>query len=222
MIKAALLDVDGTLVLSNDAHALAWVSAFAHLGYQVGYEKVRPLIGMGSDKIIPKLVPDLAKAPEIAEKISTTRSQIFLEKYAATLQPAPGSRDLVKMLKEWGLKVMVASSAKSEELSALLGAARVDDLLEDITTSSDADESKPAPDIIHAALAKLGLSGPQTFMVGDTPYDVEAAARAGVPVIAVLAGGWSRQELEGAAAIYDNPADIVANGGSLPLPIHRP
>lgn len=211
MIKAALLDVEGTLVLSNDAHALAWVSAFAHFGYQIDYGKVRPLIGMGGDKIIPKLVPDLASAPDITENISKTRSQIFLNEHAPGLEPAPGSRDLVLFLKSKGLKVMIASSAKAEELSALLKAARVDDLLQEVTTSGDADESKPAPDIVHVALSKLGLSGPQAIMIGDTPYDIQAANSAGVALIAVRCGGWDDADLKGAIAIYDNPTHLLKN-----------
>lgn len=212
MVKAVLLDVDGTLVLSNDAHAIAWVEAFMHFGFRVDYDRVRSMIGMGGDKIMPLLVPDLKDAPEIAGNISEKRSQIFMEKHASALKPAPASRELVKHLKARGLKVLVASSAKKEELGVLLQAAGVDDLLDQdqATTSGDAEESKPAPDIIHAALAKLGLSGPKVMMVGDTPYDIESATGAGVPIIAVRCGGWNDKDLKGALAIYDNPADLLA------------
>ncbi len=203
--------MDGTLVLSNDAHALAWVAAFAEHGYKVDYDQVRPLIGMGGDKIFPQLVPELKRSSQITEEISHRRSQIFLEKYAPSLMPAPGSRDLVKRIKSKGYKVMVASSAKPEELEVLLKAAEVDDLLQESTTSGDAEESKPAPDIIHAALAKLSLFGSQALMVGDTRYDITAATEAGVPIIAVRCGGWNDKDLKGAIAIYDDPADLLAN-----------
>lgn len=217
MIKGVLLDVDGTLVLSNDAHAQAWAEAFERFGYKVAFDQVRPLIGMGGDKLVPKLVLGLNKDSGIGKEISEYRSKLFLDKYAPGLQPAPGSRELVKRLQREGLKLIAASSSGKEQLSALLAAAGVDDLLHEATTSSDTDQSKPEPDIIHAALEKLGLPPGQVLLIGDTPYDLEAAAQAGVEVIAVRCGGWSDPELAGALAVYDDPADILANYGSSPL-----
>lgn len=204
-----LLDVDGTLVLSNDAHAEAWVKAFAHYGYDIPYDEVRWLVGMGGDKIIPKLVPELDSESGTGKELTTFRTKLFQEQYAPQLQAAPGSRALVEKLRDSGLKLMIASSAKAEELENLLKAAKVDDLLTEATTSGDADNSKPDPDIVHAALDKIGLPPEQVIMIGDTPYDIEAAGRAGVQLIAVRCGGWQDKDLEGAVAIYDHPADLV-------------
>lgn len=216
-MKGILLDIDGTLVLSNDAHAEAWVKAFAHFGYTIDYEDVRPLIGMGGDKLMPKLIPKLESDTDKASEISSYRGELFRNEYAGKLKPAPGSRQLVQKLQERGLKLLVATSAKAEELNALLKAAQVDDLLKHATTSDDAENSKPDPDIVHAALDKIGLTPPEVIMIGDTPYDIEAAGRAGVQLIAVRCGGWADKDLTGSVAIYDNPADILINFDSSPL-----
>lgn len=208
-MRGVLLDVDGTLVLSNDLHAQSWVEAFAKFGYEVEFDSVRPLIGMGGDKIIAKLAPGLSKEEGTGKDISQYRSQLFEDKYVSRLESAPGSRELVMSLQERGLKLLVASSAKSEELGYLLKAAKVDDLLTEATTSSDADESKPDPDIVQAALAKIGLPAQEVIMIGDTPYDIEAAARSGVDVVAVRCGGWKDDDLTGAIAVYDDPADLM-------------
>ncbi len=212
-----MLDIDGTLVLSNDAHAEAWVEAFAHYGYKITFVDARQLVGMGGDKLIPKLVPQLNVDTNPGREVSNFRSQLFLKKYAPTLKPAPGSRALVQKLIQEGVKLVVATSAKQKELDHLLRAAGVDDLLTQTTTSDDADNSKPDPDIVHAALDKLGISAEYTIMLGDTPYDIEAAAGAGVGLIAVRCGGWSDQDLKDALAIYDDPADLLANYHTSPL-----
>ncbi len=218
-MHGVLLDVDGTLVLSNEAHVLAWVEAFEKLGYAVNSDRVRSLIGMGGDKLIPLILPALASDSGEGKQISQYHSEIFLAQYAPKLQPAPGSRALVERLLKDNYKVIIATSAKPEELQVLLKAAKVDDLLEDSTTSADADHSKPAPDIIEAALEKLGVPPEHAVMIGDTPYDVEAAARAKIGLIGMRSGGFSDQDLEGAIAIYDNPADLLARYETSPLQI---
>lgn len=212
-----MLDIDGTLVLSNEAHALAWVEAFAHHGYTVEFSDVLPLIGMGGDKLIPKVAPGLDKLTDPGKKISSFRSELFLRKYAPELKPAPGSRELVQHLKSQGLKLIIASSASEDELETLLKAAGVDDLLDEATTASDADDSKPDPDIVGAALDKIGLSAPEVLMLGDTPYDIKAAQECGIGVIAVRCGGWRDADLAGAVAIYNDPADILANYDTSPF-----
>lgn len=217
MIKGVLLDIDGTLVLSNDAHAKSWVGALAKFGYHVEYSAVRPLIGMGSDKLLPQLVEGLDSESNHGKKISKVREEIFLKEYAKDLKPTPGSRALVAKFKDAGLKLMAASSAGSQTLKCLLKAAQVDDLLTQATTSDDAGKSKPDPDIVHAALEKINLDPTDVLMVGDTPYDIEAAGRAGVQVVAVRCGGWKDKNLEGAIAIYDDPADILAQFETSPF-----
>lgn len=217
MVRGVMLDIDGTLLLSNDAHAHAWVAAFAGCGYAVPFARVRPLIGMGGDRVLATLVPGLNDQEGDGKAIASLRQHIFLSQYVHTLAPAPRARELVQRLLREGLRLVVASSAKRGELDALLKAAQVDDLLTEATTSDEADASKPAPDIVRAALDKIGLATDATLMLGDTPYDVESAGRAGVSVIAVRCGGWGDADLAGALAIYDDPADLLAHYDASPL-----
>lgn len=216
-LQAVILDVDGTLVLSNDAHAKAWVEAFKDFGYEVSFEQVRPLIGMGGDQVIPKLVSELSGESGEGHAIADRRKELIINKYAPNLSAANGSRQLLLKMKNEGLRLIIASSATSEELSLLLKAAQVDDLLEEATTSSDAESSKPAPDIVEAALKKLNKKPNEVVMLGDTPYDIQSAKEAGVSVIAVRCGGFDDSQLEEAIAIYNDPADILANYDNSPL-----
>ncbi len=217
--KGVLLDVDGTLVISNDAHAHAWVEAFAAFGYDISFDQVRPLIGMGADQVVPRLAP-LSDDEGVGKQITDHRKELIMNKFGSTLSPAPGSRDLILKLKQEGFQLVVASSATSEELSVLLKAAQVDDLLldkEPVTTSDDADNSKPAPDLVQAALKKGKLDASRAIMLGDTPYDIQAANAAGVGVIAFRCGGFNDSQLSGALAIYDSPADLLAQFERSPL-----
>ncbi len=214
--KAVILDVDGTLIDSNEAHAQAWVDVGRELGYPVQYVVVRTLIGMGGDKVTPRLTGLEAESPE-AERVQKRRGEIFRERYLPRLQPFPRTRELLERMRAQGLKLVVASSANGKELQALLRQAGVDDLVEARTSSSDVDESKPAPDAIQAALASAGCAPAEAIMIGDTPYDVQAAQRAGVPVIALRSGGWGDRDLEGAVAIFADPADLLAHYEGSPL-----
>ena len=216
-LQAVILDVDGTLVLSNDAHAHAWVEAFAAFGYQVPFEKVRPLIGMGGDQVIPRMVPGLTDEEGDGKAISERRKELIIHKYGLNLRPANGSRQLVQHMKDTGLGLIIASSATSQELEILLKSAEVDDLLDEATTSSDAEASKPAPDIVQAALSKLKMEPNQVLMLGDTPYDIQSASGAGVGLIAFRCGGFSDDQLAGAVAIYDDPADLLQHYDNSPL-----
>jgi HAD superfamily hydrolase (TIGR01509 family) len=216
-LQAVILDVDGTLVLSNDAHAQAWVEAFATYGYDVAFEKVRPLIGMGGDQVMPKMVPGLNDEEGDGKAIAQKRKELIINRFGPTLAPANGSRELVLRMQEAGLHLIIATSATSQELSVLLKAAQVDDLLDEATTSSDAEASKPAPDIVEAALNKLKMEPSEVLMIGDTPYDIESAKGAGVDTIGVRSGGFDDEQLKGAIAIYNDPADLLAHYSSSPL-----
>lgn len=209
--QAVILDVDGTLVLSNDAHAQAWVEAFAACGYDVPFDKVRPLIGMGGEQLIPKIVSGLSDKEGDGKKIGQRRKELIINHFAPELFPAPGSRKLLLKMQLEGLRLIIATSASSEELSPLLKAAGVDDLIDEATTSSDAEASKPEPDIVEAALSKLQMEASQVVMLADTPYDIEAASKCGVPVIAFRCGGFDDASLRGAAEIYEHPADLLAH-----------
>ncbi len=218
-IQGVILDVDGTLVLSNDAHAQAWVEAFAAFGYEVKFEQVRSLIGMGGDQIVPKFAPGLSGKEGKGKEIADRRKELIINKFGSNLAPTSGARQLIEKMREEGLRLFIASSATSEELSVLLKAAQADDLLsqDEATTSSDAENSKPEPDLVEAALSKIGMQPDQVVMVGDTPYDVESARKAGVGVIALRCGGFDDSQLQDAIAIYDDPADLVAHYDHSPL-----
>lgn len=216
-LQGVILDIDGTLVLSNDIHAQAWVEAFAAFGYDIAFEQVRPLMGMGGDHVIPLLVPDLNDEDGDGKAIADRRKTLILNELGQKIVSANGSRDLVLKLQAEELKLTIASSAKPEELDLLLKVAQVDDLLHEATTSADADESKPAPGIIEAALHKSKFDPNQVVMLGDTPYDIEAAGKAGVRMIAMRCGGFSDDELAGAIAIYNDPADLLQHYDQSPL-----
>jgi HAD superfamily hydrolase (TIGR01509 family) len=210
LLRGVIFDIDGTLVDSNDAHAQSWVDTFAEAGYNVPFEVVRPLIGMGGDKLLPKTI-GIRHDSEEGKKLSARRSAIFRQKYLPHLRPLEGSRALVMRVRADGLKPVVATSANHEELQGLLKAAEVADLMEEKATASDAKRSKPDPDIVEAAIEQAGIEAADLVMIGDTPYDVEAALRAGVRIIGFRSGGWKDEDLSGAVEIYDGPADLLAN-----------
>jgi HAD superfamily hydrolase (TIGR01549 family) len=203
-----IFDVDGTLVDSNDAHARAWIQAFAEHAITVTYETVRRAIGMGGDKLMP-LVAGIEEDSLPGKKITERRKQIFKEIWLPRLQPFAGARGLVERLSREGFTLAVASSATEEELHSLLEAAHVADLIPTRTSSDDADRSKPDPDIVTAAIKRAGCPKEAAVMIGDTPYDVEAATRAGIQIIALTCGGWPRKDLRGAVAVYADPADLL-------------
>jgi HAD superfamily hydrolase (TIGR01509 family) len=208
LLQGVIFDIDGTLVDSNDAHAESWVDTFAEAGYDVPFDVVRPMIGMGGDKLLPKAAHVDADS-EDGKKLTKRRMEIFREKYLPHLQALPGSRALVLRVRKDGLTPVVATSAKDKELQSLLKAAQVEDLMEEKATSSDAKRSKPDPDIVRAAIDESGIPREKLVMVGDTPYDVEAASRAGVRIIAFRSGGWTDDELKGAVEFYDGPQDLL-------------
>lgn len=208
--SVVILDIDGTLLLSNDAHARAFVEAGKSLGLSADFPHIRRLIGKGGDKLIPEAF-GFDDESEPGKKLEKEKGRIF-RSFLPTLRPAPGARDLLNKLRADGIKLVVATSAGQEDVRLLLDQARVSDLIEDATSSDDAESSKPDPDIIQAALRKAGESARGAIMIGDTPYDVEAAHRAGVPIITVRCGGiWTDADLRGSVSIFDDPADILAH-----------
>jgi phosphoglycolate phosphatase-like HAD superfamily hydrolase len=204
-----IFDVDGTLVDSNDAHARAWVRAFAESGITVAYAAVRRAIGMGGDKLMPA-VAGIEEDSPAGKTIADRRGEIFKSEYLPALRPFPQTRELVTRLKQDGYALAVASSAKDQELHALLELARVADLISIRTSSDDAENSKPDPDVVAAALKRSKCSAGASIMIGDTPFDVEASHRAGVRAVALECGGWTSAELGAAVAIYRDPADLFA------------
>lgn len=207
-----ILDVDGTLVDSNDAHARAWVAAFAAHGITVAYEPVRRAIGMGGDKLMPA-VSGIAEDSPQGQQIAQRRKDIFQQAFLPHLRPFPRTRELVERLCDAGFVLAVASSATEKELHPLLEAAGVADLLPTRTSSDDAEKSKPDPDIVQAALERTGCDPEHAILIGDTPYDVDAARGAHIRAIAFECGGWGRDDLGGAIEVYRGASELLDRFG---------
>jgi HAD superfamily hydrolase (TIGR01509 family) len=186
------------------------VDTFTEAGYDVPFGVVRPLIGMGGDKLLPETI-GLRHDSREGKKLTKRRSEIFRERYLPHLRALDGSRALVMRVRADGLKPVIATSAKDEELQGLLKAAEVADLIQEKATASDAKRSKPDPDIVEAAIEEAEIEAGDLVMIGDTPYDVEAALRADMRIIGFRSGGWKDEDLAGAVEIYDGPAHLLAN-----------
>jgi HAD superfamily hydrolase (TIGR01509 family) len=212
---AALLDVDGTLVDSNDAHARAFVEVFTDLGMQVPFERVRRLIGKGGDKLIPEVTGRAEE--EWVKEVGERKKEAFFARHFDAIRPFPRVRELLERMKEAELALVVATSAKEEEMERLLGIAGVNDLFDEQATKDDAKRSKPDPDIIGAALKRAGIDASRAIMLGDTPYDVEAARRAGVETVGFESGGWKANDLAGAVAVYADAAALLRDFDASPV-----
>ena len=208
MIRAVIFDIDGTIVDSNDAHANAWVQAIRETGRRVEFSRVRPLIGMGGDKLLPEVTGLSIESPD-GKAIAERRGEIFATEFLPHLQPTRGAKQLLEWLRDERMTLVIATSAEEKEVQGLLRVAGAEKMFESMATSDDAERSKPDPDIVAAALERANCPPDQTIMVGDTPYDVEAARRTGIEIIGLRSGGWSDAELHGAIAVYQDPADLV-------------
>ena len=205
---SVLFDVDGTLVDSNGAHAAAWVSALREHGVRVDEAQVRPLIGMGGDKLLPAIANLDETSPE--GRAIARRKKALFDELLPRLQPTPGARALLEYLRNQRIDVVIATSADDQDMDALLQQAKLDGLIDKRASKSDAAESKPDPDIVCAALALVRSGAESAVMVGDTPYDIEAARRAGIAAIALRCGGyWSDGDLHGAICILRDPQELL-------------
>jgi HAD superfamily hydrolase (TIGR01549 family) len=217
MPKAAIFDIDGTLIDSVDLHARAWQEALVKFGHHVTFEQARSQIGKGGDQLIPVFLSE-AEQKDHGEEMEEWRGKLFKSKYLPLVRPFSAVPELLRRVREAGLKVAVASSAKKSELEVYLGIACIKDLLDVATSSEEAEQSKPAPDIFRAALKELGIEGPQAVAVGDTPYDAEAARKAGIPTIGMLCGGFSEADLRKVCvAVYPGPGALLACFSASPL-----
>lgn len=216
MWKTVLLDIDGTLLDSNAAHSHAWEDALAEHGYSMPFEAIFPLVGLGGDKLLQRLTPGLSDKEGVGKEIAQRRKEIFQQRYLAGVKPTPGARALVERIRQAGMTPVVATSAENDELQVLLKASGVEDLIDEQASASDASGSKPDPDIVQAALEKSGSAPHESIMIGDTPFDVEAARKAGVAAIGFRWGGHDA-DLGGALAIYDDPADLLRHWDESPL-----
>jgi HAD superfamily hydrolase (TIGR01509 family) len=209
MVEAVIFDVDGTLIDTNDLHAASWVETFRRFGHAVAPEAVRGQIGKGSDQLMPVFLPrDLVE--QRGEEIAAARTALFLRDYVGRARAFPGVRPLFQRLRAAGQRIILATSAKGEELKLYREILGVDDLVDGATTSDDAAHSKPAPDIFLAALGRLAAEA--AIVVGDTPYDAQAAGKAGLRTIGLLCGGFPEAVLReaGCIALYRDPADLLA------------
>ena len=218
--QAVLFDVDGTLIDSVDLHARGWQDAFAHFGKRITFEEVRAQIGKGGDQLMPVFLSqdELAR---IGRELERYRAELYQREYLKRVRPFPGVRELFEELLRRGVRIALASSAKSEELELYKRLCRIDDLVQAETSADDAERSKPHPDIFQAALKRLGkdVELRRTFVVGDSPWDAIAAHRLGVRAIGVLCGGFAEADLRraGCIAIYRDPEDLRMRLDQSPL-----
>ena len=216
-LRGVLLDIDGTLLDSNDAHAASWADVFAKFGYDIRFEHVRPLVGMGGDKLVP-ILTGLDHESREGKRLAEAKKAVFEGEYLPRLRPTPGARRLLEHMLAEGLTLVVATSAGDDELRGLLDRAGVGDLIHGATSSGDVESSKPDPDVIGAALRRGRLRAHEVVMIGDTPYDIAASAKIGVPTIALRCGGWwDDLALGGAVAIYNDPGDLLTQYDESPL-----
>ena len=213
MIEAFIFDVDGTLIDSVDFHAEAWQKAFAKYGKNFSFEKIRPHIGKGADTLLPGFLTE-EEIKEIGKEVADLRGEIFKKEYLDRVKPFPKVRELFQKIKDDGKRIVLASSSNEDEVASYKKIADIEDLVEESTSADDAEESKPEPDIFQAALKLLGNPALETVLVvGDTPYDAEAATKAKLKIVGVLCGGFPEKDLreKGCAAIYRDPADLLEN-----------
>ena len=214
--RAVILDMDGTLIDSNAAHVQAWVEVLREFGHEVSEQDIWPCIGMGGDNLLPAVVK-ISKESEEGKKISERRGEIFKSKYLPNLKPFPEVRPLLERMKQDDLKLIIATSSPEDEVAKAIEIVGIKDLLEDVTSASDAGKSKPDPDVVQAALDRLKMSADEVVMLGDTPYDIQAAGKVGIRVIAFRCGGFKDADLKGALEIYDDAADLLAGYDESPL-----
>jgi HAD superfamily hydrolase (TIGR01509 family) len=214
MPRAAILDIDGTLVDTNYHHALAWYHAFRQSEVHLPVWRLHRAIGMGGDKLVPHFIGD--REQEIGDEIRSAEKALYL-KDIYEVEPLEGARDLILDLKDRGFEVVLASSAKAKELDHYLDLLDAREIVDAWTSSADVEQTKPAPDLVRAALEKAGTD--DGVMVGDTPWDVLAAREAGVETVTVLTGGFSEAELReaGAVAVFDSIVALREGISSTPL-----
>lgn len=211
MARAALFDIDGTLVDSVDLHAQAWHEALAHFGKEVPFAEVRAQIGKGGDQLLATLLSP-EELERFGEELDDHRGALFRRDYLPRVKVFPQARELLAHAKRRGVLVGLASSCNRSELGYYLRMVGGASLVDAATTADDADRSKPHPDIFEACLDRLALDPEDAVAVGDSPYDAKAAKRAGMAVVGVRCGGFDEALLRdaGCAETYDGPGDLLA------------
>jgi len=212
--RAALLDVDGTLIDANYHHALAWYRAFRRSGITLPLWRIHRHVGMGGDQLVPALVGEEAD-DRLGDEIRDARDEQY-EGLIGEVAPLEGARELIDDLRERGLDVVLASSSPQKEIDHYLDLLGARELLQ-WTTNDDVESTKPEPDLVRAALDKARSE--DAVMVGDTPWDIESARKAGVETVCVITGGFSEQELRdaGAVAVFESVEELRKRLDETPL-----
>jgi HAD superfamily hydrolase (TIGR01549 family) len=219
MIKAVIFDIDGTLIDSVDLHARAWHESFKKFGRDVPYEEVRHQIGKGGDQLMPVFFSK-EELDQFGKDLEQYRGELYKREYLPRVRSWPRVRDLFEHIKSYDIRIALASSAKADELEVYKKITQIEDLVEAATSADDAEKSKPHPDIFEAAILQLGDVLPsQALVIGDTPYDAEAAGKLNLRTIGLLCGGFPESELRsaGCIAIYKDPADLLQRFEESPL-----
>lgn len=219
MIKTVIFDVDGTLVDTVDMHAEAWQRALKEYGKEVEFSAVRAQIGKGGDQLMPVFL-SREELDQFGEELEKRRGEIFKQEYLPKTNAFPQVRELFERIQRDGKRVVLASSAKQDELEHFKKVTNIADLLEGETSADDAEKSKPEPDIFLAAMSEGGNPEPrEAIVVGDTPYDAIAAAKANLKTIGLLCGGFPETSLKdaGCVAIYKDPADLLERYEESPI-----
>jgi HAD superfamily hydrolase (TIGR01509 family) len=216
-MAVAILDIDGTLVDTNYHHAIAWFRAFRQHGIVLPVWRIHRHVGMGGDQMIAALTDERTES-EHGDQIRSAEKALYFQ-VIDEVQPMEGSRELIERLKRQGHTVVLASSAKQDEVDHYLGLLDARELVDAWTTSADVDATKPEPDLVQSALAKAGGPAERAVMVGDTPWDIRAAQRAGVPTLAVRTGGFGVDELReaGALEIFESVAELCSRLDQTPF-----
>lgn len=216
-MEIAVLDIDGTLVDTNYHHALAWYRAFRRFEITLPVWKIHRHIGMGGDQLVGALTDERTER-RLGEDIRAAEKDLYFE-LIEEVEPMEGSRELISDLKQRGHVVVLASSAKQDEVDHYLGLLAAGELADAWTTSADVESTKPAPDLVHAALERVSGSAEDALMIGDTPWDVLAARRAGVETLAVLTGGFAIEELResGASEVFESVEELRVGLDRTPL-----
>jgi HAD superfamily hydrolase (TIGR01509 family) len=217
-LKAVLCDVDGTLLDSNAFHAESWQRTLEHFGFAASFEDVVKQIGKGGEYLLPEFVPE-DKIESMKDEINAYRKRLFHREYIDRIVPFADARRLLERMRQQGLRIAVATSSEKADLEAFKTLLKIHDLVEEDATADDAEKAKPEPDIFEASLKMLNVDASEAIAFGDTPWDVQAAAKAGIRTVAVQSGGWTREQLleAGAVAVYVDPADVLRNFDSSPF-----
>lgn len=214
-IKAVIFDIDGTLVDSNDLHVAAWEQVFRDAGHAFSREQLHAHIGKGGDNYVPALLPDAGEAEQ--RRLKDAHRRLFTGGLIEQVKPFPGARDLLLRVRDSGRKVVLASSASKQELEHHLATLDAAGIVDACTSKDDVEHSKPCPDIFDAALGQAAVGPTEALVVGDTPFDIEAARRVGAGTVGVRSGGFSDDALAAATAIYDDVAALLADFERSPL-----